>query len=186
MWQLINPETFIYSQWAGGTTTQMAIWPQRAIYATRDFSYRISRASVEIESSAFTALPGFKRFLTITEGTLDLKHNDAPWLRLMPYEVHEFDGGDQTQALGCVKDFNLMLASGVQGEMLSIALAEGDVYETKGHQANEHLWLYVAAGDIHGGKIGEFFRIEEDVLSVCALSEAVVIICRIKLNSNKE
>lgn len=186
MWHAVKPETYIISQWAGGTTTQMAIWPPTATYASRRFAYRISRASVEVESSSFTVLPGVQRFLAITEGRLDLKHHEGNWIRLMPYEVHGFDGGDQTQAVGCVKDFNLMLSNGATGEMLSIILGEGEVYETNCTEANQHTWLYVAEGQVEGGSSGDFYKIETDNLRVCALSQAVLIVCRIDLSTYKE
>ena len=40
--------------WTGGTTTQLAIWPEEADYASRRFDWRVSSARVEQEKSDFT------------------------------------------------------------------------------------------------------------------------------------
>ena len=40
----VTPDQYIVSQWSGGTTTQVAIAPEGAVYADRDFLWRISSA----------------------------------------------------------------------------------------------------------------------------------------------
>ena len=48
---------FVVSSWSGGTTTQVGIAPAGAVYASRDFMWRVSSATVDLEVSDFTALP---------------------------------------------------------------------------------------------------------------------------------
>ena len=47
-------EQFVVSQWTGGKTTQLAISPKEAVYADREFLWRLSSATVELEESDFT------------------------------------------------------------------------------------------------------------------------------------
>ena len=60
------------SRWSGGTTTQVAIMPADAVYARRDFLWRISSACVELEESDFTALPDYDRWISTVQGEMRL------------------------------------------------------------------------------------------------------------------
>ena len=39
-WELITREQYVTTRWSGGTTTQLAIAPEGAVYADRDFLWR--------------------------------------------------------------------------------------------------------------------------------------------------
>ncbi len=41
------------STWSGGTTTELFIYPEVAEYSERNFDFRISTATVEVEESNF-------------------------------------------------------------------------------------------------------------------------------------
>lgn len=97
------------TQWSGGTTTELYITPQDRRYADRDFSLRISSATVEIEKSIFTKLPNYDRFLMVLENNIKLQHKDKMGEILQPFAVDAFDGADDTISWGCCKDFNVML-----------------------------------------------------------------------------
>ena len=47
--EIIKPEEYAVSEWAGGKTTQLYIYPQDSEYAKRNFLLRISSATVECE-----------------------------------------------------------------------------------------------------------------------------------------
>ena len=57
----LTPADFVTSTWSGGTTTQLAIAPEGAVYAERSFLWRVSSATVELETSDFTPLPDYNR-----------------------------------------------------------------------------------------------------------------------------
>ena len=124
----LKQKNYSISQWSGGTTTQVAIAPEGAVYADRDFLWRISSATVDLEESDFTALPDYHRWISTLKGSMKLQHeSDAP-IQLSPYEVHEFDGGIHTHSWGCCTDFNLMLRKGkCQGVIRSIRLTAGEM-----------------------------------------------------------
>lgn len=100
------------TEWSGGKTTELWIWPKESNYGERNFDCRISTAVVEVEESTFTLLPGHLRHLMILEGNLKLSHNNGEEITLEPYQVDVFDGGDQTVSRGLVRDFNVMLGAG--------------------------------------------------------------------------
>ncbi len=124
-----NKPIFILSQkdqhtttWAGGTTTQLFIYPPEATYAQRDFLFRISTATVDRDHSVFTELPSFHRILMILTGNLTITHQDHYTKELKPLEKDAFEGDWQTTAIGKVTDFNLIMANNVSGKMSSITM----------------------------------------------------------------
>ncbi len=98
------------SLWSGGKTTEIFIYPESADYGKRDFDCRISTATVEVETSTFTQLPDYERYLMILEGELRLKHDEGDWIYLKPYSVDQFGGGQHTVSEGKVRDFNVMVS----------------------------------------------------------------------------
>lgn len=112
------------SSWAGGTTTELAIYPKDAQYSQRDFSWRLSSARVELEESDFTLLPGFWRYIMVIEGEMELKHGEHHSIHLGPYDKDNFSGGWETKSRGKVRDFNLMVANGYKGEIEGLDIVE--------------------------------------------------------------
>ena len=112
MYRIIGSEELPVSRWSGGTTTQLAIWPPEAVYAERNFVWRVSSARVETEESEFTALPGIARCLMVLDGTLHLRHEGHYDVDLGRFAQDNFSGSWTTHSRGRVTDFNLMTASG--------------------------------------------------------------------------
>lgn len=100
------------SRWSGGTTTQLAIFPAQAVYAERDFLWRVSSAVVELPESDFTPLPDYDRILMILSGELTLSHDGGEEYTLRALEQTSFDGASHTFSRGQVTDFNLMMRKG--------------------------------------------------------------------------
>lgn len=110
------------SQWSGGTTTQLAIFPETATYDQRDFLFRISTAKIEAAESKFTSLPGISRTIMILEGNLTLNHEGHYSEALQKFSIDSFDGGWKTTSSGKVTDFNLMTSGQATGTLLGKTL----------------------------------------------------------------
>lgn len=108
------------SNWSGGTTTQIAIYPKDALYSERNFSWRLSSANVELEESVFTSLPGIWRLIMVLEGEMRLEHAGHHSSYLQPFDQDSFSGDWTTKSFGKVRDFNLMLAAGCSGELAPV------------------------------------------------------------------
>lgn len=116
------------SAWSGGATTEIQIMPEGSRYADREFLWRLSSATVEVEESTFTALPDYDRLIMMLEGEMDLCHNHGQWIHLAEFEPHAFDGGDETLSKGKVVDFNLMLRKGkCRGAVVPLVFSEDAV-----------------------------------------------------------
>lgn len=123
----LTPNDYLTTKWSGGLTTQLAIAPQGAVYAARDFLWRLSSATVEDAESTFTALPDYERLISTLEGEIALSHNGGEKFTLRPYEVHRFSGGDDTRSWGRCRDFNLMLRRDkCTGDLRGVSLAAGE------------------------------------------------------------
>lgn len=110
--ELINKKDYKTTTWAHGETTQLYIFPQNGDYATRNFVWRISSATVTSDQSDFTQLFGIKRWILPFDGNLALSHTSNTKtlysISLKPYEAHCFRGDWDTTSIGKVRDFNLM------------------------------------------------------------------------------
>lgn len=114
------------SAWSGGTTTELAIFPEGASYTARDFQWRLSTAVVTAAESTFTALPDWHRLLMVLAGSMQLTHTGHHQITLDPFEQDRFSGSWTTHCCGAGQDFNLMLAAGWQGSLQARFLAEGE------------------------------------------------------------
>ena len=125
-WVLLEKENYVTTSWSGGTTTQLAIAPEGAVYADRDFLWRLSSAGVELEHSDFTALPDYTRLIATLKGGLDRQVGEGERFSLVPYQVYSFDGGVPVESWGRCTDFNLMLRKDrCQGLLQALELKAG-------------------------------------------------------------
>lgn len=122
--RILKAVDFNTSEWSGGKTTQLFIYPEDSNYIDRDFKARISSATVELEESNFTKLEGINRFITPLDNSLKLTHDGEVFTNLEPFEIYEFEGDVDTISYGKVRDFNLMLANGAKGELKSFYIDE--------------------------------------------------------------
>ena len=74
---------FKTSNWSGGITTELFIYPREADYKKRDFLFRLSSATVDLDRSDFTPLPGFFRFISPLNGDLKISHDEKNFTKLM-------------------------------------------------------------------------------------------------------
>lgn len=159
-WTLLTQEQYVTTLWSGGTTTQLAIAPEGAVYADRDFLWRLSSAKVELPHSDFTPLPDYNRLISIVQGEMELKIGDGERSPLQPLQVRAFDGGVPVESWGKCSDFNLMMRKGacegcVQGLKLeehSALTWSAPVFAPQSHQ-NLTLAIFCARGDVTVGGV---------------------------------
>src|SRR4051812_46300605 len=115
--QLFTAEHRTTVNWAGGTSTELFIYPADGSFADRKFLFRISTATVEVEESTFTFFEGIIRHLMILKGQLELTHEGRYTKHLEHYDQDTFSGEWATFSKGKVTDFNLMLKEGATGSL---------------------------------------------------------------------
>lgn len=155
-YKIIKPEDFVTGVWAGGTTTQIAIYPEDASYGERNFIFRLSSATVDTDQSEFTHLPDYDRWLMILEGSARLVYGNDREITLKPYECDAFDGGENTVSYGQVTDYNLMLQKGGEGSLEAVRL-DADTQKIR----------LLPQGRYQSGFAGVFLRGSHARITVC-------------------
>lgn len=134
--------------WNGGTTTQLTIFPEGSDYLKRNFNFRISTASIEINESEFTILPEIKRKLMVLEGEIELIHAGQYRKKLKKFEQDEFSGEWHTKCVGKAIDFNLMTRGLTHGEIKAFKIQEKACLEFEVPEDIHFVGIYLFNGDI--------------------------------------
>jgi hypothetical protein len=104
---IIEKKDFKVSEWSGGTTSQILIFPKESDYVSRSFDLRISSATIDIEESVFTNLNGYRRILYNLGEEIQIEINSINHT-LGKYERIDFDGSDSVISRGKTTDFNII------------------------------------------------------------------------------
>ena len=155
---IIKKQNTKTTDWFGGKTTELYIYPENSEYKNLDFDFRLSTASITIESSDFTALPTVKRILILLEGSLELTHENHHSKVLKPYESDQFLGDWKTSSIGKAIDFNIMTRNTTVCDYEILKLNTDDSFIETSHTHFTCLFLYkgeatsslgtISAGDI--------------------------------------
>lgn len=134
------------TNWQGGTTSELYIFPESANFQDRNFNFRISTAKIHLKESEFTSLPNFNRELMILDGSIEIIHENQYSKKLKKYDVDSFKGDWKTSAKGTCIDFNLISKENYNGkiEIISLALKQ----KTGLNNSSDFLILYVFKGEI--------------------------------------
>ena len=143
--QLIKAKKLLVSEWAGGTTTQLYIYPESADFSKKDFAYRISTATVDLEETSFTPFPNYNRKLMILEGVLDLFHDDQYAIQLHPFDQDAFSGDWISHSKGKVIDYNVIFSPSYSSEIFHFELSKGEEVKLN---CKDTTLLYVLYGEI--------------------------------------
>lgn len=146
--EILSRKNFKTSNWSGGTTTQLFIYPSNADYQQLNFDFRLSSAQVESEKSKFTSLPGVSRKLMILEGEIILNHQHHYTKKLAIFEVDAFEGNWETTSIGICTDFNLMTTGKKKGEITAMTVEKNEQKEYKIENCTEWLFIYLYSGHI--------------------------------------
>lgn len=148
--QLIPAETYTTTNWSGGKTSELFIYPAASNFKRSDFLLRISIATVEVESSEFTALPDVHRTLMVLEGKLKLEHENQHTCELAPFEQDQFSGSWKTKSWGKVIDFNVMTKNDTKTIVQKIDLIAKETLALT--SAFDLQFIYVHSGNITLGE----------------------------------
>lgn len=176
---VLTPDDYVTTQWSGGSTTQLMIAPAGAVYADRDFLWRVSSATVEAEESNFTPLPDYRRILSTVRGDISLSHDGGDAVTLHPGDIHAFDGAAVTRSVGRCTDFNLMLRKGgADGSVSALDLAPGHAVFRAEARA-ETVLLYCTGGtvDVSHGASRRRLRAGETLLVRDPAGEPLDLAC---------
>ncbi len=169
MYKVLKKENWKVSEWSGGTTSEIFIYPLSSDYATRNFKARISIATSNSgDKSLFTSLPKVNRFISKLDGEMKLSHYGRYDLVVDKYEIERFKGDWETYSYGKFKDFNLML-KGIRGDLY---FRDNQNKSCKLHleHDSEVVWAFVVEGEITINNVklftNDFFLTDQNILNI--------------------
>ena len=144
--RILNAGEFKTIRWSGGTSTELFIFPSHSSFEKRDFTVRLSTATVEVGASEFTPLPGVSRKLMVLNGEVTLSHEHHHKTHLKKFDVDGFSGNWKTTCNGTCTDFNLMTRGAVSGEVRGIVLEREDQDQIQIDDHTDWYFIYVYSG----------------------------------------
>lgn len=109
----ISKDVLIPTIWDGGETFEYYIYPKNALYANRDFLFRISAATINKVPSTFTKFKNYQRFLVMLDNDLNININGKEE-SYTPNDVFKFDSDCDIISYTKGSDFNLMVSKNVE------------------------------------------------------------------------
>jgi environmental stress-induced protein Ves len=173
---------FKTTNWSGGTTTELFIWPETAKYSDRNFDFRLSTATVEIETSIFTPLDGVARTLMVLEGEMKLIHEGQHEITLGPFDQDHFQGGWNTQSEGKCVDLNLMCRNNTQSTMTHFSMLKNSSRLLELGGTMSLIYCYRGSIQCDGviGNTGDLFVIEQrEALEIACLGDCEVVLIEV-------
>ena len=182
----LRPNDYKIMPWknGGGTTTEIAIFPERAELGA--FDWRVSIAEVSSEGP-FSRFPGYDRTIMLLEGKgmiLDAGSNGLIELR-EPFQPQRFPGEWSVIGKplgGPVLDFNLMVRrGGARGEVEVIAMPETLEIACP---AGGWLIAHVLTGNLNRASAGDTLLADHDVNLAASDEPALIAVARIGKTEN--
>lgn len=162
--------SFKTTNWSGGSTTELFIYPPESDFQRRDFDFRLSTATVEVVKSIFTPLPGISRTLMVLDGQMTLTHENHHSKTLKTFDVDNFDGGWNTQSNGRCIDFNLMTKGNATGELDHLTLNKKETNIVELSSRYKWVFIYLNRGSLNISSENEKLNINEgDLIAVSDL-----------------
>ena len=132
---------FITTKWSGGTTTELFIAPKNAQFADRNFHFRLSTATIEVEESTYTPLANIDRHFMVIDGSIALAHDDKKYKHINQFEQDHFNGNCITKSKGKAQAFNLMLMGANSGQLDHKHLSPGDEFLLESRQSSLFVFI---------------------------------------------
>ena len=163
---ILSNQHFKVSDWSGGTTTQLYIFPPDASYQERNFIFRLSTARVEIEKSTFTSLPGVTRKIMILDGEIRINHQNHYAKTLRKFDVDTFEGDWKTTSVGRCTDFNLMTTEKIKADLTAVVIEKNQRLDYQVEPGWNWVLIYLYSGQINIHLDHDFFTLNSGILLV--------------------
>lgn len=118
---VLEPKSFVMSDWSGGKTKELYLFPPTSRYLNRDFEFRLSTASVSLEETTFSDLSGYHRIIMTLDHPMTLiNHTSHKTVDLHPFQAYYFEGSDRIRSIGKCTDFNFIFNDDYCGKLMAI------------------------------------------------------------------
>lgn len=182
-YQILSSKSFNTKEWSGGETTELYIYPPESEYGKLDFKFRLSTATVEVNTCVFTALPGVFRQLLVLEGQMELEHIGHHKKVLNSGGVDQFSGDWETHSKGVCVDFNVMTTANTKAELSAVLLNAEEKQELHLDAEYSDMFLYLYKGELNISLDDKGVLLREGELLCLKHLEEVSMLCSANLKS---
>lgn len=154
----ISKDVLIPTIWNGGETFEYFIFPKNSSYVNRDFSFRISAATINKVPSTFTKFKNYQRFLVMMDSDLHINNNGKEE-HYTPNDVFKFDSESDITSYTKGNDFNLMVRNDIDN--IDVFLMK-DIIEL----SESMVLVFAKTTTILSINNTEFFLQPEDLLTI--------------------
>jgi uncharacterized protein len=173
--KIITSENFRTTNWSGGTTTELFIFPPKADFQQRNFDFRLSTAIVNIEKTNFTTLPEISRKLMVLDGEIILKHENHHVKQLHKFDTDQFEGDWKTSCEGICNDFNLMTRGNTSGELSALTIGGKKTVDYVIEDKVDQFFIYVYKGSVDVNLNNEYLTLYQgDLLEISVLTSSIL------------
>jgi environmental stress-induced protein Ves len=170
--------------WANGTSTELFVYPADGNFQTREFTFRISMATVEAEETTFSDFSGLTRILLPLKGKLQLIHEGRYTKELEPFEQDQFDGAWSTRSKGKAKDFNVIFNKETSARVIHHHLISGEFKLLQEHETWHFIFIndgvFVVNGErVSAGDLIEFEKSDEQPVEIKCIEAGNLLECTI-------
>ena len=141
--RLLTNCDFSTSNWSGGETKQLFIYPCDSDFKSRNFDFRISTATVNLDESNFTSLSGFSRKLMVLEGETMLIHENHHSKMVQKFEIDSFQGDWKTKSVGKCSDFNVITKPEIASELYHLKICNDEILNLNYNLQTTFILIYV-------------------------------------------
>ncbi|HOE39359.1 MAG TPA: HutD family protein [Bacteroidales bacterium] len=145
---VIQKQSHKTTNWSGGTTTELFIYPRESEYQKKNFLFRVSTATIEIEESQFTKLDEVNRKIMILDGKIELIHEGRYSKNLDKFDTDTFSGEWNTRSIGKATDFNLMTKGNVSGHILHLGFETENAKTVNFNVKTQKALFYIYSGKL--------------------------------------
>lgn len=167
--KILKNSDYKTTNWSGGTTTEILIYPDGSALDERNFDFRVSSATCSAEKSLFSDFSDYNRYITSLDNELIL-FNQGEKKNIKPFQIFFFDGADETYSQSAVTDFNLIIRKGLTGSLRSESINDATLRISDGINI-----IFFPEGHHIGKANGESFELEPfDALLVTGDEEIIL------------
>lgn len=112
--RIIRETDFNVSEWSGGVTRELFIYPTGSTLSARDFDLRVSSAIIRQPASKFSDFTGFTRYIMPLDGDIRLTRGGST-VNLARRQLFAFSGSDEVWSENTLSavDFNIIVRNGL-------------------------------------------------------------------------
>jgi uncharacterized membrane protein YgaE (UPF0421/DUF939 family) len=104
------------TNWSGGVSTELLIYPERAFFSERNFIWHFSSSTNDYRETTFSVMNGYKRHLLLLSGNAKIIQGTEAY-NMTKYESVSLNTEEMAKCIGLCTDLKLMVSDAYEAEL---------------------------------------------------------------------